>query len=158
VSTTQVAIVVLILAAFALGRFTRGPRRGAEQRAALTAARQADAGLADTSAAFQAALALWQGQDPIASSSRVLALRSVDAFDQRRQAVTSAFELHPPTSAGLAAASARAERAIGRLADGLARYADGAPLDVERERALVSAERALAAARIELLKAVPREW
>jgi hypothetical protein len=141
------AIVLLIVAAFALGWWGRGHRTtkppAGPPRADL------DQAVRHTLIAFQAALSLWQAQGSTGASSPQLARQSVAAFEHRRTALAAAT-LEPGAAPEAQAALTRAQRAAGRLADGLAGFADGAPLEVGRERALISAERALTAARIEL--------
>jgi hypothetical protein len=147
VSASQVILVLLIVAAFALGWWGRG------RRAASPPSRpddlDLDRALLMTLTAFQAALSLWQARGSGDSPSLNLARQSVDAFERRRLAL-AALALGPDALPEATGAYARAQRAAGRLADGLAPFADGARLDLQTERALVSAERTLVAARLEL--------
>jgi hypothetical protein len=149
VSGSQLVIVVLILAAFALGWWGRG-RRVAAPPPGPTDDR-VDQALRFTLIAYQAALSLWQARGPDGASppSPALARQSVYVFERRRLAL-AAVALGPEATPETAAAHARALRAAARLGDGLSAFADGAPLDLQRERALVSAERALISARLEL--------
>jgi predicted lipid-binding transport protein (Tim44 family) len=142
-------IVLLILAAFALGWWGRGRRIAAQPASPVDG--ELDQALQVTLIAYQAALSLWQARAPDGSapSSPALARQSVDVFERRRLAL-AAIALGPEASPEAAAAHARALGAASRLGDGLAAFADGAPLDRESERALASAERALISARLEL--------
>jgi hypothetical protein len=149
VSASQLVIVALILAAFALGWWGRGRRVTTPPPGPADG--EFDQALRSTLVAYQAALSLWQarGPDGAPRSSPTLARQSVDVFERRRLAL-AAVALGPEAPPESAAAHARALRAAARLGDGLSAFADGAPLDLERERALVSAERALISARLEL--------
>jgi hypothetical protein len=163
-SASQVTVIALILAAFALGWWGHGWRQGARSKRAddpgepaatvpfLSGEAASDAVLRAVLTAFQAALGIWQVQGPSASSPTPLARQALAAF-RRERAALAALDLDDAAPPGAAAALQRARRAADRLAEGLAPLAAGEPLERERERALVGAERTLIAARHELIAA-----
>jgi hypothetical protein len=174
-SASQVTVIVLIAAAFALGWWGHGWRLGPRSTRAVEAddpsaappgpspgtpaapvpsmpATELDAVLQSLMTAFQAALGVWQARSPQSSSSATLAGHAVGAFERQRAAL-AALSLDPGASPGTQAALDRARRAADRLSEGLAPLAAGESLALERERALIGAERALGAARYALLAA-----
>ncbi len=177
-SASQVTVIVLIVAAFALGWWGHGWRQGARSTSLADApepehaprepehaprepgppeprrpaAAELDAALQSTITAFQAALGVWQAQGRESASSTPLAGPALAAFERQRAAL-AAVALDPGAGPGAQASLQRARRAADRLSHRLGPLAAGEPLDLERERALIAAERALTAARLALVAA-----
>jgi hypothetical protein len=150
-SASQVTVIGLIAAAFALGWWGHGWRQGARSTSRPDAA-ELDAALRSTITAFQAALGVWQAQRASPTSPTPLAGQALAAFERDRAAL-EALALDSGASPDARAALERARRAAGRLSEGLAPLAAGEPLELGCERSLLGAERALTAARHALLAA-----
>jgi hypothetical protein len=170
-SGSQVVLVIVVVAAFALGWWGHGWRQ--RDRSTAEAGRavgdpppptielapptpdppplpELDAALRDLLTAFQAALVLWQAQGTRSHAPTPATAQAMTAF-RRHRSDLAALDLGSDASPASRPPLRRALRAADRLAEGLAPLASGVPLEREHERALIGAERALSAARYELL-------
>ena len=169
-SASQVTVIVLIVAAFALGWWGHGWRQGARSTSLADAAEpepatvepghpepprlagtaELDATLQSTITAFQATLGCGR---PSAPRPPWPARRSLRSSVTGRPCGRGGAGLDSGASPDARAALDSARRAADRLSEGLAPLAAGEPLDLARERSLLGAERALTAARHALLAA-----
>lgn len=164
-SLTQVILIVLVVAAFALGWWTRGRRTPGDQASrdrptseteTALAASRLDALLAEALTALQAALALWQVEGDGPSPGRFgFTRRAILAFEQAGAKVRN-VELPAQSGDDIGPAHRRAVRAVDLLSEELSAHRPGEPLEIERERKLAAAERMLVSARLGLLRATRR--